>query len=99
MRRRQFIAGLAGAVAWPLAAQAQQGARVQRIGVLTNQAESDPQQQSFVAAFDMRLREFGWTDGKNVRIDYRWSGGEARTAPLAKELVELKPDVLFAANT
>ena len=100
MRRRTFIAGLGSAAMWPLAARAQQDDRVRRIGVLTNQAENDWQQQSSAAAFAMRLREIGWTDGKNVRIDYRWSGAdEARTALLAKELVELKPDVLFAANT
>jgi putative ABC transport system substrate-binding protein len=99
MRRREFITGLGSAAAWPMVARAQQGELVRRIGVLMTQAESDRQQQSFLAAFDMRLREFGWTDGKNVRIDYRWSGGEGRIAPLAKELVELKPNVLFAANT
>ena len=99
MTRRKFIAGLGSAAAWPVVARAQQVERVRRIGVLITQAESDGQQQSFVAAFDMRLREIGWTDGKNVRIDYRWSGGEARIALLAKDLVELKPDVLFAANT
>ena len=99
MTRRKFIAGLGSAAAWPVVARAQQVERVRRIGVLITQAESDGQQQSFVAAFDMRLREIGWTDGKNVRIDYRWSGGEARIALLAKDLVEPKPDVLFAANT
>ena len=89
MKRREFIAGLGSAAAWPLATRAQQDDRVRRIGVLVNQAESDRQQQSLVAAFAMRLREIGWTDGNNVRIDYGWSGGdEARTVATADEVIQ-----------
>ena len=100
MKRREFITLLGGATAvWPLAARAQQRERVLRIGVLTTQPEGDPETRSWVAAFVTRLRELGWADGVNVRIDYRWGGGDGtRMAPLAKELVDLPPDVLLAAN-
>jgi putative tryptophan/tyrosine transport system substrate-binding protein len=98
MRRRQFIAGLGSAAAWPVAARAQQR-KLRRVGALMPQAESDPEQQSWTTVFATRLRELGWTQGENVQIDYRWGGGDPRFAPLAKELVELQPDVLLAATT
>jgi putative ABC transport system substrate-binding protein len=98
MRRRNLIAGLASTTAaWPVAARAQQPERVRRIGLLVPQSENDPAWQTNIAAFATRLRELGWIDGNNARIDYRWAGGDmARMTSLAKELVELQPDVLFA---
>jgi putative ABC transport system substrate-binding protein len=99
MRRREFITLLGGAAAaWPLAAGAQQAAR--RIGVLMAWAESDPGDQVRVQAFRARLRQLGWIDGGNVRVDYRWTAGvldRFRTA--AEELVALKPDVILADTT
>jgi putative ABC transport system substrate-binding protein len=101
LRRRDFITLLGGAAAaWPLVARAQQGERIRRIGVLTTQAESDREVQSWIKAFAIRLQELGWVDGMNVRIDYRWANGgdPVHLAALARELIELKPDVLLAAN-
>src|SRR5262249_49497042 len=77
MKRRQFITLLGGAAAWPLAARAQQPAQVRRIGVLMPFAEDHPVGQARVAAFLQGLRQLGWTDGHNVRIDYRWSAGDS----------------------
>jgi putative ABC transport system substrate-binding protein len=72
MRRREFIAGLAGAAAWPVAAWAQQSDRVRRIGVLMQGDENDPPYKSRVSAFTQALADLGWTDGRNVRMDLRW---------------------------
>jgi putative tryptophan/tyrosine transport system substrate-binding protein len=98
--RRNFITLLGGsAVVRPLSARAQQAERMQRIGVLTTQAESDQEVRSWMTAFVTRLQELGWTEGQNIRIDFRWGGGDAtRIAPLAKELIALQPDVLLAGN-
>jgi putative tryptophan/tyrosine transport system substrate-binding protein len=71
MRRREFIAGLGSAAAWPLAARAQQPGRVRRIGVLNGGDENDPASKSAVPAFTQALADLGWTDGRNVRIDLR----------------------------
>ncbi|HEY6755407.1 MAG TPA: ABC transporter substrate-binding protein, partial [Pseudolabrys sp.] len=74
MRRREFITLLGGAAAtWPLAAGAQQPDRVRRIGVLIALAESDPEAQTRAAAFRDGLQKLGWTEGHNIRIDYRWA--------------------------
>jgi putative ABC transport system substrate-binding protein len=73
MRRRQFITLLGGAAAWPLAARAQQGERVRRIGVLMAAAADDPEYQARIAAFVQGLQQLGWTDGRNVRTDTRWA--------------------------
>ena len=78
LRRREFIAGLDGSAAWPLAASAQQGDRVRRIGVVMSRDENDPRAKSEVSAFTQALAGLGWTDGRNVRIDLRW-GGETTT--------------------
>jgi putative tryptophan/tyrosine transport system substrate-binding protein len=96
--RRQFISALAGtAAAWPFAARAQQPERVRRIGVLANIAADDPDEQSRNAAFQQTLQELGWTDGRNMRIDYRWTLGDAElTRKYAAELVALSPDVILA---
>ena len=79
LRRRDFIAGLGGAAAWPLAARAQQGGRVRRIGWLNNSGdENDPLAKSNVAAFTHALADLGWTDGRNVRIDLRWASSDIK---------------------
>jgi len=100
MRRREFIAGLGSAAAWPLVAWAQQGERMRRIGVLMPGTESDQEEQLRVTAFQQGLAKLGWTDARNVQIDYRWGGVDIdRMRIFATELVGLRPDVLFAGNT
>jgi putative ABC transport system substrate-binding protein len=100
MRRREFITFLGAAVAWPFAARAQRPDQLRRIGFVSSNAESDPEDQLLVATFRKGLEELGWTDGRNVRIDYRFSRGDALLMPkLAKELVELRPEVIVAAGT
>jgi putative ABC transport system substrate-binding protein len=100
MNRREFIAGLGGAAAWPLAARAQQGDRVRRIGLLIPGDENDPFRKTEVSAFIQALAGLGWTDGRNVRIDLRWGGGDInRIRALARELVGLQPDVIVTGGT
>jgi putative tryptophan/tyrosine transport system substrate-binding protein len=94
MRRREFIAGLSGAAAWPVVARAQQPGRVRRIGVLMNSAADDPDGQTRLTGFLQGLQEFGWTAGRNVRIGYRWAPGEPERRKYAAELVALSPDVI-----
>jgi ABC-type uncharacterized transport system substrate-binding protein len=96
--RRQFITLLGGAAAgWPLAARSQPGERARRIGVLMNLSENDPEAQGLVAAFREGLAQLGWIDGRNVRIDYRWSAGDLdRIRRYAAELVALPPEVILA---
>src|SRR5215470_18192389 len=97
MRRREFIGLMGGAAAWPLAAHAQQPDRMRRIGVLQGLAAEDPEAQTYVAALQQGLQEAGWTVGRNVRIDYRWSAADdARLRRNAAELVALNPDVIVA---
>jgi ABC-type uncharacterized transport system substrate-binding protein len=97
MRRRAFMSLIGGAAVWPLAARAQQAAQARRIGVLVPFAEDHPVGQARVAAFLQGLRQLGWTDGSNVRIDYRWSAGDAdRSRKFATELIALGPDVVMA---
>jgi ABC-type uncharacterized transport system substrate-binding protein len=100
MKRREFITLLGGAAtAWPLAARAQQGERMRRIGVLMSLAADDPEGQARLTAFVQGLQELGWTDGRNVRIDYRWPAGDAeRTRRYATELAALAPDVILAGG-
>jgi putative ABC transport system substrate-binding protein len=101
MNRREFIALLGGAAAaWPLAARAQQGERLRRIGVLMNIAADDPEAPARVGAFSQGLAELGWAIGRNVRIDYRWYAGNADAArKYAPELVALAPDLILASGT
>jgi ABC-type uncharacterized transport system substrate-binding protein len=100
MKRREFITLAGGAAAWPLAAHAQQGERVRRIGVLMNQAMDDPEGQARLAAFLQELQQLGWTDGRNLRIDFRWGAGDAeRTRRYAAELVALAPDVILGSTS
>ena len=99
MRRRKFIALLgSSAVAWPLAARAQQpGGRMRRIGVLMSQSADDPDALAWISAFAQGLQERGWTIGGNVRIEYRWGAGDLdRFRKYAAELVALSPDVIVA---
>jgi putative ABC transport system substrate-binding protein len=100
MRRREFITLLGGAAAaWPLAARAQQPEPMRRIGVLTNLSAGDAEDQARNAAFLQALQELGWTVGRNVRIDYRWTGGDRdRNRNDAAELVALAPDVILATG-
>ena len=100
MRRREFMALLGGAaIGWPLAARAQ-GERVRRIGVLMGIAESDPARQSFVAAFTGALRDLGWSNGRNIGIEYRWGAGDAeQIRKFARELVDMRLDLIVAHTT
>jgi putative tryptophan/tyrosine transport system substrate-binding protein len=98
MKRRDFITLLGGATAWPLAARAQQPERLRHIGVLAGLAEDDPEMQAMLTAFARGLQQLGWTDGGNVRIDYRWSAGDAdRIRKNVAEVMALAPDVVLAA--
>jgi putative ABC transport system substrate-binding protein len=100
MRRRDFIAGLGGAAAWPVVARAQQGDRRRRIGLLTLSDENDPFLKAYVSAFTQALGDLGWTDGRNVRMDLRSAGGDInRIRALAQELVGLQPDIIVASST
>jgi putative ABC transport system substrate-binding protein len=101
MKRREFIAWLGGAaVAWPLAARAQQAERMRRIGVQMNLFSDDQEGQARIAAFQQGLQELGWSVGRNVRMDYRWGGGDAdRFRKNAAELVALAPDVILAVTS
>jgi hypothetical protein len=96
--RREFITLLGGATAWPLAAGAQQGERMRRIGMLMASAESDQEGQARVTAFREGLQKLGWAEGHNIRIDYRWTtpGDAEATQRFAKELVALQPDLILS---
>ena len=98
MRSREFITLLGGAAAaWPLAARGQQAERARRIGVLVPSSETDSQWQARLAALRQGLEELGWKEGRNIKIDYRWSAGDpGRVRAYAAELVALHPDVIFA---
>ncbi len=99
--RRELLAALGGAAAtWPLAARAQQAERVRRIGVLAAYAENDPEAQARVVAFRQALQGLGWTEGRNIAMEYRWGAGDAgRARTFVAELVSLKPDVILAHGT
>ena len=100
IRRRKFITLLGGAAAWPLAARSQQANRMPRVAVLHSNAESDSEAQSWVQAFMQGFAALGWTNGLNVQIDLRWAGGEIKEIQrLAKELLDLRPDVVVAVAT
>src|SRR5262245_28690119 len=97
MKRREFITLLGGAAAWPLMARAQQPERMRRIGVLMHTGADEPEAQARLAAFMQGLQELGWAVGRNMRIDYRWSVGDAaRLRKDATELVALRPEVILA---
>jgi putative tryptophan/tyrosine transport system substrate-binding protein len=96
MKRREFITLVGGAVAWPLAARAQQPDRMRQIGVLVNLASDDPEAQARVGAFLQGLQEYGWAIGRNVRVEYRWAANPGSVPGYAAELVALAPDVIVA---
>src|SRR5215470_14405444 len=101
MRRRDLIKGIAGsAIAWPLAASAQQGERMRLVGGLMGLPENDPEGRAWITAFEQSLADLGWSSGRNLRLIYRFAEGVLeRTQKFASELVELKPDVILASNT
>jgi len=100
MRRRQFIAGLGSAAAWPVWARAQQADRVRRIGVLLPGDENDPEGKARISAFTQALTDLGWTNGRNMRMDLHWTGADNnRTRALAQELVGLQPETIVTSNT
>jgi putative ABC transport system substrate-binding protein len=100
IKRREFITLLGGAVAWPLTARGQQDGRVRRIGVLMPGDENDPVRKTRLSAFTRALADLDWTEGRNVRMDLRWGGGDTnRIRALAQELVSLQPDIILASGT
>jgi putative ABC transport system substrate-binding protein len=97
MRRREFIAGLGGVAAWPVVARAQQRDRVRRIGVVMAYAENDPNAQMQVAAFREEMQKFGWFEGNNLQIDFRYAADDpARIRALAIELLSKSPDLMVS---
>jgi ABC-type uncharacterized transport system substrate-binding protein len=100
MRRREFIGLLGSAVAaWPLAAHAQQGEAIRRIGILMSLAADDPEGKARFTAFQQRLQQLGWVEGRNVRIETRWAGGKIGDArKYAAELIAFTPDVILASG-
>ena len=99
MRRREFIAGLGGAAAWPMVARAQQQGRPRRIAMMMGPSEDDPEGQARVTGFRQKLQELGWKEGQNLQIDYRWAAGPDRSTSYAAELVRLAPEVIVANGT
>ena len=101
LRRREFISLLGGAAAaWPLAAHAQPADRMRRIGVLLQVGENDAEVQARLKVFRDALQELGWTDGRNVRFDYRWTAGKAdRAREFARELAKVGPEVIVGQGT
>ena len=100
MKRREFISLLGGAATWPLAARAQQPERMRRIGVLLNFTENDPEAKERLAAFRQGLERRGWSEGRNIRLDYRFTAIKVdRFSALAQELIALQPDVILTHST
>src|SRR5579862_1728593 len=100
MRRRDFVVLMGGVAAWPVAARAQQGEPIRRIGVLLPAPKDDPDYQPWMAAFLKALQELGWTEGRNMRLDIHWAtANPAEIHKQASELVALKPDVILAPGT
>jgi ABC-type uncharacterized transport system substrate-binding protein len=100
--RRRFITLLGGAAAWPFAAHAQPSDRVRRLAAMMGgrNADTDAEGRAWFVAFRQGLQEMGWVEGRNFRADYRWAAGELdRMRVIAKEFVDLKPDVMFGTNT
>jgi putative ABC transport system substrate-binding protein len=98
MKRRDFITLVGGsAAAWPLAARAQQSGQMRRIGVLMPLARDNPEAQARIMAFVQGLQKLGWTEGRNLQIEYRWDTGDLQKA--ATELVALSPDAIYASTT
>ena len=101
MQRRQFIALLGGAATWPLVARAQQDQSVRRIGVLSALAEDDPESVARRPAFEQALKALNWTNGNNLRVDYRWGAADDpdRARKLVAEIIALEPDVILLSGT
>ena len=100
MKRREFITLLGGAAAWPLAARAQQRDGLRRVGVLMGGAATEAEYQSYLGAFRLGLRQLGWVEGQNLRIDVRWNDDGAELARIyAAQLIGLMPDVILACST
>ena len=100
MKRREFITLLGGAaVSWPLAARAQHSDRMRRVGILMTIAANDPEAQARIVMFAQSLQALGWTDGRNARIDIRWSTARVVTLKYAAELAALPSDVILAEGT
>jgi putative ABC transport system substrate-binding protein len=100
MKRRDFITLLGGAAAWPLAARAQQSARIRHIGILMAFSENDPEAKSWTGGFREELGKLGWTDGDNVQIDTRWATADVESLQhFAKQLVALHPDLILTGST
>ena len=100
LKRREFITLLGGASAWPRVARAQLAERVRHVGVLMTAAADDSESLARVGAFLQGLQQLGWTDGRNVRLEYRWGAGDAeRIRKYAAELVALVPDVILVTGT
>jgi putative ABC transport system substrate-binding protein len=100
MQRRDFLGVLGGAAVWPFAARAQQPGRIRLVAVLLGTAESDPEAQSLISATRHRLEELGWSEGRNIRIENRWTAGDNdRLRTYAAELAQLKPDVIVCEGT
>ena len=99
MRRRKFLGLVGGAASWPVVALAQQPEPMRRIGVLVGLAENDPEMKERLAGFRQGLEKLGWSEGSNVRIDYRFAPAGAQANLLARELVALQPDVILAQST
>jgi putative ABC transport system substrate-binding protein len=99
MRRREFIGVLGGAAAWPLAAHAQQGERMRRVGLLMGYPEGQAEGQAMLASLQRGLRDLGWTEGRNLRIEAHWVGGDPNKARIAaKELIATTPDVIVPST-
>ena len=100
MNRRQFITLLGTAAAWPLAARAQQGERMRRVGFLHPYTENDPEVLSRVVAFRQGLEALGWTENRNIQIEHRYSGGDlGQIQAYATELVRSAPDLIVGSGT
>jgi putative ABC transport system substrate-binding protein len=99
VKRRKFITLLGGAAAWPLAARAQQGKRMRRLGVLSALLQDDPEWVARLPVFEGALQALGWTIGRDLRIDYRWPGNDPATIrKFAAELAALAPDVILTSG-
>src|SRR6478672_3452649 len=99
MRRREFIVGLSGAALWPAVARAQKIEGVRRVGVIMGFSEDDQVWQTYLATFRKGLQALGWTDGRNIRFDYRFTGdSEERMLGMAEEIVALAPDVILVST-
>ena len=99
MKRREVLGVIGGAAAWPLAARAQKSDGVRRVGVIMGFAENDEVWQAYLSTFRQALQNLGWTEGRNIRFDYRFSGeSEERMHRMAEEIVGLAPDVILAST-